>query len=93
MTQLKDFKGVALYTAGAITVFALQWGFSSLHGTTTDTGALVYSTCMASRNGDRKTERQCGDVQDRYKYEFLCDGIEASSSCWVERNTELSDKL
>lgn len=92
MTQLKDFKGVALYTAGALTVFAVQWGVNALHAYEQTPQAQVLAVCNDSRLvNDGAKEEKCGDLQDLYNYEYLCDGIEASSSCWVEKNDNLSD--
>jgi hypothetical protein len=90
--HLKEHRGVYNFALGAIVVFATIALFNGLHGTTTDTGRIVYDTCMNSRYvaRDNGQEDLCGQAQDLYKYEFLCDGIEASSSCWVESNDKLS---
>lgn len=89
---MKDYKGVALYAAGALTVFVLQWGINALHGTTTDAGAVVFNTCMkAHTETNGASEKACGDAQNMFKYEFICDPQELGGGCWVEKNEQLSE--
>lgn len=90
--HISEHRGIYNFVLGAVVVFAVYGAFNVLHGTTTDKGAIVYKACMDSRYAtpDNGQEDFCGQAQDLYKYEFLCDGIEASSSCWVELNDKLS---
>lgn len=51
----------------------------------------VYSTCMAGHyDTTADLEQRCGDIQDKYGYEFLCNdttGLDpyVYSQCWVEK--------
>lgn len=45
--------------------------------------AEVYAACMqAHYETDGPSEQHCGDLQDRYNIEFLCD--QTSTHCWTE---------
>jgi hypothetical protein len=47
--------------------------------------SLVKEACTSSNkvlDGDK--ERSCGELQDKYNMEFLCDEQAAGSHCWVE---------
>jgi hypothetical protein len=48
--------------------------------------AAVYKVCNESRQViNHDLEQKCGKLQDATHTEFLCDGLEASSHCWVEQ--------
>lgn len=87
------YKGPVNFLAGFIVTLVVMWAFTTLHGTTTPEATLVYNTCMQSRGlNDGATEERCGQLQDQYKYEFLCTDITADAGCWVEKNEALGDK-
>lgn len=46
----------------------------------------VFDICQASRIGNTQSEQRCGDVQDLYQYEYVCEQRNSSSAnhCWVE---------
>lgn len=33
---------------------------------------------------DGNLEKACGDIQDKYDTEYICDGFKADAFCWVE---------
>lgn len=47
---------------------------------------VVYDMCQASRISDTVSESTCGELQERYNAEYLCDqnNKNASTHCWVE---------
>lgn len=48
----------------------------------------VYNKCWSEHfETDGEGEQACGDLQVKYKYEFLCNAN--GSACWVEKNTDL----
>lgn len=43
-------------------------------------------TCDRSRTViDGKLEKLCGDLQDKYGTEYICDSLAANAYCWVEQ--------
>jgi hypothetical protein len=48
---------------------------------------VVYEVCNASRIHDIVSEQTCGELQDYYHLEFLCDKNNklADNHCWVEK--------
>lgn len=47
---------------------------------------VIYEMCQSSRITDMVSEQTCGELQDRYNAEYLCDSNNknASTHCWVE---------
>ncbi len=47
---------------------------------------VVYDYCNNSRISDVASERTCGELQDFYHMEFLCDenNKDVGTHCWVE---------
>lgn len=46
-----------------------------------------YVMLMCSQSHDVHSyfaEKACGDAQDQYNLEFLCDGTSQQAACWVE---------
>lgn len=82
------YKGAILLLAGALMAFAIM-GISDLKAQSQDPHALVYNTCNTSRQTltDGSLEAYCGELQDKYKIEFLC----KDDMCWVEDNPNLSE--
>lgn len=86
MTQLKDFKGVALYAAGGLTAIITMFAIQGVQAQQESPQGQVYKACQDSRLViDGAKENACGDLQDKYNIEFLCDGLEAESHCWTEQ--------
>jgi hypothetical protein len=46
----------------------------------------VYTTCNESRMSDTINETKCGDLQDKYGIEFLCEQRNnlSTNTCWTE---------
>jgi hypothetical protein len=50
-------------------------------------GGKAYTMAVcgpAHKINDGKSEKACGDAQDQYKLEFLCNSQGADAGCWVE---------
>lgn len=89
---MKDFKGVALYAAGGFTAIATMFIIQGAQAYQTTPEAQVLRACNDSRLvNDGAKEELCGTLQDKFKLEFLCDGLEAESQCWTEKNNQLGN--
>lgn len=55
--------------------------------------AEVYAACQASRMSATLSEKHCGELQDKYKIEYLCkqNNTLVSNHCWTESNPALGD--
>lgn len=63
-----------------------------------DIGRVVYNACEKSRLDNTVRESDCAALQDKYKYEYLCQDKHSSNAtdswtqCWVESNDQLGEK-
>lgn len=92
-TFYTEYKGPINFLAGFIVTLGVLAFFNSVHGTTNPEATMVYKACMSSRfENNGASEQKCGDMQDYYKYEFLCEDITPEAGCWVEKNDNLGDR-
>lgn len=79
----------SIITAVIVTLFAvvLYLGLFSEIQKSTRAGGEAYTmqVCgQAHKISDGKSEKACGDAQDQYNLEFLCNARGADAACWVE---------
>lgn len=64
----------------------LVFGLAINQAATDSASAQVYAECQRSRLSVSITEKRCGELQDKYNIEFLCEANNnlESNHCWTE---------
>lgn len=77
---MNPFKYIVIGAASAALIFVMM--FNPFEP---ESVQQVKEACTNSNKViDGGKEQSCAELQDKYNMEFLCDGVEASSHCWVE---------
>ena len=59
------------------------FGTAINHAAANNAAQEVYAACMQAHfETDGPSEQHCGDLQDKYNIEFLCD--RTGANCWTE---------
>lgn len=87
MTEEHAVQTILTWALVCLTSVVLYMGlFVQLQHSTQAAGrAYTMAVCSQMATGsDYKRVKACGDAQDQYKLEYLCNGDTVDSGCWVE---------
>lgn len=80
-------KNVAIVAISVAVALGGMYGLENYGSANSPDAALaaVKQVCDESRSVvSGIKEQECAELQDKTNSEYLCDGLEASSQCWVE---------